>query len=107
MKASIGLVPTDRMVTRSRRFGQLQLLVVLRIECKNEGGAEKESSIPRSMSRIGWSGCLRHRRSVRDVAVAAVQPAALTAKPSFLWVMGRESGRFEVPARLAPRQALS
>jgi hypothetical protein len=107
MEASIGFLPTGKMVTRSRRFRQLQLLVVLRIECKNEGGAEKESSIPRSMSRIGWIGCLQHRRSAQDVAAAAVQPVALTAKRSFLWVMGRGSGKFEDPAGLAPRQALS
>jgi hypothetical protein len=107
MKASIGLPPTGKMVTRSRRFRRLQLLVVLRIECKYEGGADKASYILRSMSRIGWSGCLRHRRSAQDAAAAVVQPAAPMAKPSFWWGMGRGSGKFEVRGGLALRQALS
>lgn len=100
MKESIGLLPTERMVTRSRRIRQLRPLVVLRIECKNEGGAEKESSIPRWMSRIGWSGYLRRGGSVPRGAAAAVRQAARTASESLSWGMGRVSGKFVAPAGL-------
>lgn len=94
MEASIGLQPTDKLVTRSRRVRWLRFLVVLRIECKNEGGADKESSIPRSMSRIGSSNCQRRPQSARSVAVVAGRQLARTASPSCCRGMARGSGRF-------------
>ena len=94
MEGSIGSMPTDKLVTRSRRVRRLGFLVVPRIECKSEGGADKESSIPRWMSRIGSWGCQRHQRSVPSVAAVVVRQAARTAKASHCKGMARGSGRF-------------
>lgn len=91
---------TDKLVTRSRRVRRLRILVVLRIECKNEGGADKESSIPRSMSRIGSSDYPRRQRSAPSVAVVAERQAARTANRRCCRGMARESGRFEGRAGL-------
>ncbi len=94
MEGSIGSTLTDKTVTRNRRFPRLRFLVVLRNKCRNGDGADKESSIPRSMSRIGCSGSQRRQQSAPGVAVAVGQQAARTAKPSRWWVTGRVSGRF-------------
>jgi hypothetical protein len=95
MEESIGSTLTNKMVTRNRRIRRLRFLVVLRNECENEGGAEKESSIPRSMSRIGRVGCLQRQRSVRVAVAVAERQAVRTGKPSYWLGMGRVSGKCE------------
>lgn len=85
---------TNKLVTRSRRFRRLRFLVVLRIECKNEDRADKESSIPTSMSRIGRSDCPRRQRSAPGVAVVAERQAGRTVERWCCRGMARGSARF-------------
>lgn len=103
MEESIGSTLTDKTVTRNRRIRRLRFLVMLRNECKNEGGAEKESSIPRSMSRIGCIGCRRRQRFVRSAAAVAERRAARTVRLSYWLDMGRASDRCGGHAGLVKR----